>query len=1124
MAAGGGNGPIKQDGVQEDLQIIQAYEQALSSLSGPIDKDNQALSQLSTQIKNFNASIKGYQKTYESLSNLLHPYININKDVADYINWLGKIQDKLDTITTPDKLEYLAKLVNPTINKKTTEYLTQYKELLSTIQPLLENNDTAALNNYIDVLGELPKQLDKLANPDSLKYLAKALSPTINANTIKYLTDYRDILGTLQPVLETNATAMLNYTTQLTNFKNELKGIVGLNKNGKLNLGFNYSVNQKENKTGTVLPNGDTVEGKPKKSSKGKSQEDIIEGHFRDLTRQILSGNDIIQKETAKKWNSVAGSVLGTIASNSGNRYLISAASLFKKGTEIKQNRERKRRYEELAAEGLKISQTATSEKVKEAAAGTSAAASSAAQGSGALATAGTIGLVVAAVLAFAAACAAVEIASKKATERNVRLAQSMKIMGESMTSASEKALNTRKKEIELANMWENTLNSVQDAFSGVHEVVIGFLTDILSLTGASKKESLEKQYTSQAEISARAQQSGFNVGSANVLALGTYGLADKYTAKFGKTTSKLAKDLSDAWLSGSDAAKEYGVVVDDLTLIGYTASKGIDIVNVEISDAMRQYYRFQLMQEELNRTSDEGMSQQIRSWKQYGQLIDSTKQKLFSFDEVIQLTAVDTTIPDLGRASLNETFDKTFTNPTLPPSDLGGFGGISFKPLEGVTGALGGLPEEVAGLNEELDKIPEKVPQVAYAFQRLGNAVNTDVNPALAGMKDELDKIPSTVPVRVGVAVQGKEQVNELINTCIEATKPWEAQLRTTVPQYDLIVDTLNKYRTLDGTDWQAQLNLITLGQETIDQAYDSLVQTQGQYYADVIFKVSGLSELQKAVALARELNGMKSGAYSSVWSSQANKAISGNKSISSLTSAAGASTGHAMASKEEILNRAFHPVTSSVLSGSYNKKTNANEKIAQSYMKESALQAASTYNKSDPILTIINNYKANNSTSNQKFESMKEAYIPSNYPSKHQEPKSVISDVFGASKYSEAMLQSTLYGVAAAALAQFANAPRFASGGIGTKESLISAFEGDKAEAVIPLESQQGVDYLANALQQAGAGDGGGSSSVVVNVNLSGLNLADNDAQWERVGRKISEVIEIQTQRRGKLSYGSK
>ena len=98
------------------------------------------------------------------------------------------------------------------------------------------------------------------------------------------------------------------------------------------------------------------------------------------------------------------------------------------------------------------------------------------------------------------------------------------------------------------------------------------------------------------------------------------------------------------------------------------------------------------------------------------------------------------------------------------------------------------------------------------------------------------------------------------------------------------------------------------------------------------------------------------------------------------------------------------------------------------------------------------------------------------------------------------------------------------FAAGGIGTKESIIHAFEGDKAEAVIPLESQQGVDYLANALQQAGAGDGGGSSSVVVNVNLSGLNLADNDAQWERVGRKISEVIEIQTQRRGKLSYGSK
>jgi hypothetical protein len=964
---------------------------------------------------------------------------------------------------------------------------------------------------------------------------------------------------------------------------------VHLNKAGKLNLGFNYRVTQKENKPGTVLPNGDTVEGKPKKSKKGKSQEDIIEGHFKDLTEKILSGNDIVQKETTRKWTYIASSVLGTLASNSSNPFLSSTATILKKGTDIKQNKERKKRYEQLAAEGLKISQTATSDKVKAAAADTTAAASTAAQGSGALATAGTIGLAVAAILGLAAACAAVEIASKKATERNVRLAQSMKIMGESITGVTEKALDTRKKEIELANMWENTLNSVQDALSGVHEFVIGALTQLLSLTGASKKESLEKQYTSQAEISARAQQSGFNVGSANVLALGTYGLADKYTVKFGKTTSKLAKDLSDAWLSGSDAAKEYGVVVDDLTLIGYTASKGIDIVNVEISDAMRQYYRFQLLQEELNRTSDEGMSQQIRSWKQYGQLIDSTKQKLFSFDEVIQLTAVDTTIPDLGRASLNESLDNTITNPTLPPSDLGGFGGLSFKPLEGVTGALGGLPEEVAGLNEELDTIPEKVPQVAYAFQRLGSAVNTDVNPALAGMRDELDKIPSTVPVRVGVAVQGKEQVNELINTCIEATKPWEAQLRTTVPQYDLIKDVLNKYRTLDGTDWQAQLNLITLGQETLDQAYDSLVQTQGQYYADVVFKVSGLSDLQKAVALARELNGMKSGAYSSVWSSQANKAISGNKSISSLTAAAGASTGHVMASKEEILNKAFHPVTSSILSGSYNKKTNINNKIAQSYMNESAMQAASTskgkgltvskslvdtvakkgavssskesnvlLNGLDTIgraLSGVNSVDATETRTAGTKQLQAQGYtgLPTaltiggiglaaggGYGSAAL-AKEAAKASLGMSGVKEGAvpLDLVLSNIKAtssnsADLADFMNyfnakalnegIPKFASGGIGTKESMIHAFEGDKAEAVIPLESQQGVDYLANALQQAGAGDGGGSSSVVVNVNLSGLNLADNDAQWERVGRKISEVIEIQTQRRGKLSYGSK
>ena len=58
---------------------------------------------------------------------------------------------------------------------------------------------------------------------------------------------------------------------------------------------------------------------------------------------------------------------------------------------------------------------------------------------------------------------------------------------------------------------------------------------------------------------------------------------------------------------------------------------------------------------------------------------------------------------------------------------------------------------------------------------------------------------------------------------------------------------------------------------------------------------------------------------------------------------------------------------------------------------------------------------------------------------------------------------------------------------------------------------------------MNRAGAGNNSNSGDIVVNLTLSGLNLSNNEAEWERVGRKIGEVIDIQRQRRGELNYGS-
>ena len=983
------------------------------------------------------------------------------------------------------------------------------------------SNDLELLNNYNTALnklrqtvtsgqramGELGQQVKNFNNEGkdfskTARAISKILNPGINDKTIGIIKDYRAILDTMKPTIESNADAMMHYTLQLKLFKDELKEIVKLNNNGKLNLGFNYRVTQKGGNPSKVLPNGDTVEGSPRTHNKGKSQEDIIEGHFRDLTKQILNGNEIIQKESTRKWNNIASSVFGTIASNSNNRYISSAASIFKKSSDINLNKERKKRYEELAAEGLRVSQTATSEKVKAAAADTSAAASTAAKGSGALATAGTIGLAVVAISALAAACAAVEIASKKATERNVRLAQSMKIMGESISGVSERALNTRKKEIELANMWENTLNSIQDVFGGVHEAVINLLTDILSLTGASKKESLEKQYTSQADISARAQQSGFNVGSANVLARGTYDLANQHYKTFGENPSKMAKDLSDAWLSGSDAAKKYGVVVDDLTLSGYMASKGIDIVNVEISDAMRQYYRFQLMQEELNRTSDEGMSQNIKQWKQYGMIIDQTKNKLFSFDEVIQLNAFDPNIPDLGNAELEDPIE-----PTINP--------IIGKP------------------KNDPEPIDVKVSPI--------------VNPPVADVIAEINAIPSSVDVDVNTNVNGAAAVANLQSNLEAVTVPWSTTLTLICPALAVAQSILGLLENITGKSWQSELGLNVQGQELVDNAYASLQAVAGTYVANTVFKVTGLDQLREALHLAKELEQYK------VSSSSYNEKYA-QTSMNKSAMQAGTASKLLNRSKEDILNQALHPISSSLANKSYKSATSSYNNIKSLGANVNAnVGGFSEYNGT---LNAINAYKNNNSNTNQKLETYKGAYLYGTTLDKNLKALAVgvglatggaaavggLTGIAGAG----AGLSSTSAGTSADIISRSellehyfaknkltaeliadsfgAKASGFASGGIGTKESLIHAFEGDNAEAVIPLESQQGIDYLGNAMKQALGDDGAGGSNITVNVNLSGLNLADNDAQWDRVGRKISEVIAIQNQRRGNLNYGSK
>lgn len=91
------------------------------------------------------------------------------------------------------------------------------------------------------------------------------------------------------------------------------------------------------------------------------------------------------------------------------------------------------------------------------------------------------------------------------------------------------------------------------------------------------------------------------------------------------------------------------------------------------------------------------------------------------------------------------------------------------------------------------------------------------------------------------------------------------------------------------------------------------------------------------------------------------------------------------------------------------------------------------------------------------------------------------------------------------------------FATGGVMTGPTYGLVGEAGN-EAVIPLENDVGINYLAAAMKEAG-----GTSKTVVNVNLSGQVLEMNDYNVRRLGEKLGAIIDNERNRRGGLNYDS-
>lgn len=312
---------------------------------------------------------------------------------------------------------------------------------------------------------------------------------------------------------------------------------------------------------------------------------------------------------------------------------------------------------------------------------------------------ASTAAVAIPVITAVAAALGVAIKAGQEYHKVNLEMARSLEMVNDAQSESGRQAIETANKLVDVKNQWTRIGEDLTSVFEPLFNLAVDFVsvignaiesvTDTLDKTNDKNYtmfDSKFKWYTQGLEggsgepestslpvlgdIASSAKQSGFTNQSAANLAIGTYDTAMELAHKYGQEASKVAQDLADAWLTGSDAAKEYGIVVNDQVLAGYMASQGVDIVNVEITDAMKQYYRYQLMMEQAAQSNSDAMSEQIKDWTQLGAIIDKTKGKLFSFDEVINMEGFDPTIPEVGTPDVDMSQDTE--EPDKPDDSLG--------------------------------------------------------------------------------------------------------------------------------------------------------------------------------------------------------------------------------------------------------------------------------------------------------------------------------------------------------------------------------------------------------------------------------------------------------------------
>lgn len=687
----------------------------------------------------------------------------------------------------------------------------------------------------------------------------------------------------------------------------------------------------------------------------------------------------------------------------------------------------------------------------------------------------GSLGLMIAAIGSISAI-------TVRSTNNTLKYAQALAVMNKSLDSVAKNGYKAADELAKFKNNWSVMMNNIGEKFQGVLGNIVGVLNNASGLSGG---EPYWVASSTIADITGSAKASGFSQNSANAFGNSIYGLASGSASRFGITSdqiSNFAKELQSAWETGSDAAAKYGVVVNDQVLTGYLwQTKGIDIANVEITDAMKQFYRYELMSQELAGEVGQDM---IKDWTKFGFIIDKTKGKLLGFDEVIQLTAADATIPEFanqfGEVLTGDKNEAPDGGPTGIHIDFGGADTNMQDAADTMADAAVQMQEAADTMADAGEQMQEGMEQAGAETEAglLGAGEQTQAGLAQAGAQVQAGLVQAGAQVQTGFGSLVARLLGLMNSTAASNINNENAAGTQNVNNVNA---TGNMWLSRISSTANSILNIMGLGG-----------------HANVVGgAISGAKSGGLVGAAKGAVNGAKTNVTGMI-TSPFDVITEGADLISSLRDD---KTGKYQWSK-------LPGAAGKMIVGSIANPLQAVSSGARIGYQEAGLIGGiaggiingGIYAGAETIGDLINLGEIIGDLDMKVSGGKGYNFSPSDVAQWHT----------WSNSYDQFLGQVlTGYGLA--------------DGGIGTREiHNATLFEGNKKEAIIPLETEAGINYLSDAIEKAG-GQGGGLGEVHVHLTLSGINIADDDAQWEMVGKKIGEVIEVQKQRRGDLNYGS-